>query len=364
MLLILVYSIPIILSYSFPFSSLTGATMALGDLSSKNEIQAMRTSGVSYRQILAPILLFSIALTAFSFVLNDIFLPLGTIKYKQLYKELLYENPGLDIEPYSIGRFNNLIFVNGKVDKHAIDDLVIIDTSSSDVRVIVSDYAELTSDENEQLIELNLYDVASLQPAGKSEKDFDFFSSESMNYLIKLTDISFNLSSVSPNEKSIRDLYADIQRKKAEIADRRLSLQYSIEQLSHQIALKYYTDAFAYDDADYKSDYLSLQKKLDTSISSKTLQYYLLEFYKKTALPFACLFLVFFAFPFSMLQLKNGKLVGFSIGIITSVVYWFLLFSGQTLGARTALPPFLVMWFPNLLLFSAGCVFLALRVRS
>jgi lipopolysaccharide export system permease protein len=363
MLLILVYSVPIILAYTFPFSSLTGATMALGDLSSRNEILAMRTSGISYRQILAPVLLFSIVLTGLSFVLNDVFLPLGTIKYKQLYRELLYENPGLDLEPYAISRFNELIFITGDTDGNQINDLLIIDTSDADTQVLISDYGELNASEQGQQLELNLYNMEGIEITGSALDDYVFFSSKSMQYFLKIQDISFNLLSVAPNEKSLRDLYADIEEKRRDMKKENLQLLDQIEQQRHSLVSDYYADSFSYQDRNLEQSLSTLEQNRETTVFSRTLQYYLLEFYKKTALPFACLFLVFFAFPFSLIHMKNGRLVGFSLGMVTSVLYWFMLFAGQTVGARSGMPPFLLMWAPNLLLFGFGLIFLLARIR-
>ncbi len=364
MLKILLYSIPIILSYTFPFSSMTGATMSLGNLSSRNEIMAMRTGGISYSRILAPILLFSILLTGVSFVLNDVFLPLGTIKYKALYKELLYENPGLDLESYSISRFNDLIFVNGKVDENTVDDLLVIDTSNSQIQVISADSARLTSDNLDQMISLDLSGVQSIGPKSSSSEDFDYYQADSMEYYLAMDTISFNLLSVAPNEKSLRDLFGDIRDKQDDIAAKQLSIEENIEEIEYRIASDYLQDAARRVPVSYADEFENRSSMLETSVFSKTLQYYLLEFYKKTALPFACLFLVIYAFPFSMIQMKNGRLVGFSVGIITSVAYWFLLFAGQTLGTRVEVDAFLIMWAPNIVLFCIGLLLIMIRRRA
>lgn len=363
MLLILLYSIPIILAYTFPFSSLTGATMSLGDLASRNEILAMRTSGVSYRQIMAPVLLLSIVLTGFSFVLNDVFLPLGTIKYKQLYRELLYENPGLDLEPYAISRFNDLIFVTGRTEGSRVDDLLVLDTSSSHMQVLISDYGELNASDDSSQLSLSLYDMTGIEVSGSGSDDYTYFTSDTMEYALKMQDISFNLLSVAPNEKSLRDLWSDIREKRADIAVSNEQLLETIEQQRFSLFHEYYADSFGFSDERVEQTKQLLDENRETTVFSRTLQYYLLEFYKKTALPFACFFLVFFAFPFSLIHMKNGRLVGFSIGIITSVIYWFMLFGGQTLGARTGYSPFVLMWLPNLLLFGFGIIFLMLRIR-
>ncbi len=364
MFLILLYSIPIILSYSIPFASMTGATMALGDLSSRNEIQAMRTSGISYRSIITPIVIFSMVLTGMSFVLNDVFLPLGTIRYKALYRELLYENPGLDLESYSVARFNDLIFVNGQVNDNSIENLLIIDTGQKEVDMISSKVASLSSDDDQQLISLSLSSVQSLSPKGSGALDYDYAVAERMDYFLQLKDISFNLMSVAPNEKSLRDLNTDLRLKRQEVREQQETLDTSIEELGYSIISNYRLDAYDLARRDYRSSYQQLLDRRETSLFSKTLQYYLLEFYKKTALPFACFFLVFFAMPFSLIPMKNGRLVGFTVGIITSVAYWFMLFAGQTLGTRITLHPFLIMWAPNLLLFSFGIIFLSRRMRT
>ncbi len=338
--------------------------MALGNLSSKNEILAMRTSGVSYNQILAPILVFSIILSGASFVLNDIFLPLGTIQYKALYKELLYENPGLDLDSYTVARFNDLIFVNGKVEENVVDDLLVIDTSNNQIKIISAKEAHLTTENLDQKISLDLTGVQSITPNSSRFDDYDFYTSEEMKYFLEMESISFNLLSVAPNEKSMRDLYSDIEDKRDDIAAREASLAVNLEELNYRIASEYLKDAYHENKVSYEAEIKQRKKILETSVFSKTLKYYLLEFYKKTALPFACLFLVIFAFPFSMMQMKNGRLVGFSVGIITSVVYWFLLFAGQTMGTRIGLDAFIIMWAPNFILFSIGITIMLIRRRA
>ncbi len=338
--------------------------MALGNLSSKNEILAMRTSGISYNQILVPILAFSILLSGASFVLNDIFLPLGTIQYKALYKELLYENPGLDLDSYTVARFDELIFVNGKVDENVVENLLVIDTSSNQINIIAAEQARLTTDNLDQKISLELTGVQSITPQSDRYDDYDYYTSDDMQYFLEMETISFNLLSVAPNEKSMRDLYSDIEDKRDDIRKREATLSVNLEKLDHKITYEYFKDAYHENSMTYESEFKQRNNIVETSVFSKTLKYYLLEFYKKTALPFACMFLVIYAFPFSMMKMKNGRLVGFSVGIITSVVYWFLLFAGQTMGTRIDVDAFLIMWAPNIILFCAGIFFLLIRRRA
>ena len=99
---LLFYSLPVIISFSFPFGSLVGALMAVGRLSSDNEVLAFQACGIPYGRLLYPLAILGILFSAGSFIINDIFLPLGTIKFSQLYREILYSNPELELSPYSI----------------------------------------------------------------------------------------------------------------------------------------------------------------------------------------------------------------------------------------------------------------------
>ncbi|MEJ2366655.1 MAG: LptF/LptG family permease, partial [Deltaproteobacteria bacterium] len=87
--LLILYSLPAIVAISFPFASLVGSLMAVGRLSSDNEMLAFQASGVPNRRVFAPILILSVAFSLFSFIMNDYFLPLGNIRLGQVVLVLL-----------------------------------------------------------------------------------------------------------------------------------------------------------------------------------------------------------------------------------------------------------------------------------
>jgi lipopolysaccharide export system permease protein len=73
---------------------------------------------------------------------------------------------------------------------------------------------------------------------------------------------------------------------------------------------------------------------------------------------------VFFAFPVGLFTRRSGRAVGFGIGLFVTIVYWGLLFAGQTFGIRLSFSPFLAMWLPNFVILGAGTLFFALRARQ
>jgi Predicted permeases len=63
-----IYSMPEIINYTFPMSVLLAALMAFGKLSGSSEIIAMKSGGVSYYRIVAPVLVVGFVVSMFSVI--------------------------------------------------------------------------------------------------------------------------------------------------------------------------------------------------------------------------------------------------------------------------------------------------------
>ena len=136
---LILYSMPAIVALSFPFGTLVGTLMAVGRFSSDNEIIAFRASGVPYRRLFAPLLILGVSFSLVSFVMNDYFLPLGTINFGRLYRELIFYNPELELEPFTVKNYQDATIVTGEVSGRQINDLVILDTTDQGERRIMLD---------------------------------------------------------------------------------------------------------------------------------------------------------------------------------------------------------------------------------
>jgi lipopolysaccharide export system permease protein len=96
----------------------------------------------------------------------------------------------------------------------------------------------------------------------------------------------------------------------------------------------------------------------------RTLQLYWIEFHKKLAIPIGCLAFMFFAFPAGLIPKRSGRMVGFGLGLLIALLYWALLFAGQTLGLRFQFSPLLSMWIPNLAVLLLGLsIYIIRRIR-
>lgn len=366
---LLFYSLPSILAFSFPFGALVGALMAIGRLSSDNEILAFQALGIPYSRMLVPIAILGIFFSASSFLINDIFLPLGTIKFSELYREILYSNPELELSPYSVKRYQNSIIITGEINENDISDLVIIDeTAEEDPRVIFAKNAKLNNmEEQNGVISLELTDIFLETFNSRKKNDYDYLSSESMIYNILLKDISFSMASAGPREMSSRDVKARIVEKKRDVNNNIARNLLSAERAGFNMQNYYYALSYQNkEERDYtniNTNYLEYEKRINKDYSNRSLQLYLVEYYKKFSLPFSCFFFVMFAFPVGLFTKRSGRSFGFGIGLLVSVVYWAMLFAGQTFGMQNNAPAWFVMWIPDVVIAIAAIISSIVKFR-
>ncbi|MDD2296775.1 MAG: LptF/LptG family permease, partial [Sphaerochaetaceae bacterium] len=142
-------SVPQILLYTIPFSTLSAASMVIGDLSARNEILALRTVGISLRRMFEIIAFMALLLALLTFFVADVMLPWSHQRFKVLYAELLRDLPTMEIESYAVNQIGDIILVTGEVKGTVIKTLVLIDTAEN--QVITASEGEVT------LIDLNSF---------------------------------------------------------------------------------------------------------------------------------------------------------------------------------------------------------------
>lgn len=374
--LLIIYSLPAIIMFTFPFSSLVGGLMAMGRLSADNELMAMRASGIPYRRLFLPLLLVGLLLSLVAFSMGDYFLPRGTVRFGQLYRQILYANPEVELEANSVNRYRDTVIVTGDTKEGTIHDLVIFDRSDEGgSRVILAQQARLAErGETPGVITLGLEEVFGHTVPTKRRGRFDYFSSRNMQYNILLRDISFSVDNLSPREMSSADVYRGIAERRKNLAERKRENRRDLYRRQGSLRSLYYDASFGGSrstvqttgDFTSRADHLLDQIRYlqEREFHSSSLQVYRLEFHKKIAIPFGCIAFVVFAFPFGSFTGRTGRSGGFGIGLLVSVIYWAMLFAGQTLGLRYEVSPALAIWAPNIVLTALGLVGYRLRFRQ
>ncbi|MBR0475859.1 MAG: LptF/LptG family permease, partial [Treponema sp.] len=135
---LIIYCLPGVIAQSSPFATLVGFLMCLGRMVTDNEILILRASGQRYAVILKPVIIIGLLISVFSFVMNDYFLPLGTLNYNKMRRKIVASNPAVELESNSIKKMTNSVFVIGDVEGTSVSDLVLFDMDSNTQRVIIS----------------------------------------------------------------------------------------------------------------------------------------------------------------------------------------------------------------------------------
>lgn len=315
---LITYCLPAIIAQSAPFATLVGFLMCLGRLVTDNEVLIFRASGQKYSLILKSVLAMGMVISIFSFVMNDYFLPLGTINYNRMRRQIITSNPAIELESMSIKRMNDSIFVIGNVNGTKVSDLVFFDVGNDgDARVIVAKDSVIRKSTSEGiLMRLDMENPMVMMMKDIQKGSYDTLSSENLSLSIFEDSIISSSGGVSPREMTSWDLSKKIESLKG-----------------------------------------------DASVAPKIMNTYKLEFNKKFSIPFGSIFFAMLAFPLSLVfGRKDGQTLGLIFGIILSVLYWAATIIGQMFGIKGGYNGFWMMWTPNLVLGLLG-VILYMRLR-
>lgn len=317
---LITYTLPSVIAQSAPFATLVGFLMCLGRMMSDNEILIIRASGQSYAVIMIPVLVLGAAISVFSFFVNDYLLPIGTINYNKLYRQIIASNPGIEIEPNMVKRLNDATIVIGDVQDGIVSDMIFFDRGNDgSQRIIVAGASKLLSAKKEGvLMQMNMTDAVVAFLDTRNRRNFDILDSSSTTLNIFDSSVFGSHYSTSPREMTSFDLGRTIRNMRA------------------------------------KKTY-----------SRSMLNRYVMEYNKKFSMPFGSIFFAFLALPLAFLFGKhNGQTIGLIIGIIICMLYWTMMVLGQIFASRNGMNGFVMMWLPNGVIGGAGLLFyIALKRR-
>jgi lipopolysaccharide export system permease protein len=365
--LLVIYSLPSIIAIAMPFAALLGTLMTLGRLSSDNEILVVFTSGLSYKNIFTPVFLVGFFISVVSFGVNDVLLPMGTIRFVRLYRNILLSTPALEIEANSVTHFRDTVLITGNVSKNKIDDMLILDkTSEGERRVIMAKSAEFAEDD-EMGINLDLTDAFIHSSKENERSDYDYAFSDTLSYRIQENDIMQDFNMISAREMSSKDVYLWIKKRELTVDSHysELNKQTLETAITLENTLKNGPEGRGWNQRETQLNVLKRRElEADTIRNDRQLSVFRLEFFKKFSMPAGALSLIFLALPIGLTTKKSGQVIGFIFGMFISVAYWALLLIGQNMGIKLGYSPFWTMWLPNILSITIGLILCVRRVRK
>ncbi|MBP2646313.1 MAG: permease YjgP/YjgQ family protein, partial [Firmicutes bacterium] len=101
-----IYSLPAIVVLTFPMSMLLASLLSFGRLSGSSEITAMKSGGLSFFRLAAPVMIVAFCVSIFATIFNETVVPASTAAYNHLVK---YEIQG-NAKPQAQEHIVNKVF--------------------------------------------------------------------------------------------------------------------------------------------------------------------------------------------------------------------------------------------------------------
>lgn len=380
---VIVLNLAWIVVLAVPMSVLVATLMAFGELSSRNEITAMKASGLSIYRMMRPVLVASLLIAGALVFFNNRILPEANHRARVLATDIRRTKPTLtlvagmfsqDIQGYSIlvrKTFENSNDLEGITLYDHTDGSRSVTVTAERGRIsFTPDFRKLVMDlETGEIHELSIADMSVYR-----RLRFDRH-----RITMDVSGFDFERSAEGAFSRGDRELSAlqmmtmvDSLSREREKADLR-----AVTFAERDIALRLagVTDSAAtgiYNllPAGVVRSPVFRARQISSAVSNelffrgaidRQIDTYMVEIHKKYSIPAACVVFVLIGLPLGVMARRGGFGVAATLSLGFFVLYWACLIGGEKLADRGIVSPFWGMWLANILLGLLG-LYLTVRV--
>ena len=412
---IIAYNLAYMVVLAVPMSVLIATLMTFGKLAEANVYTVLKSSGVSLLQLIWPVLLVSLLVTAVMWRFNSEVLPAANFRASSLWKDIRKKRPGFELKEgvFYDGITNYSILVQEMpAESNELIDVTIYDYSKSkrEQIVIKAQHGTLEAKNDGLQVELFLYDGQIHRVIPPKTRDdrlrYEVLTFGEHRLVLDLSELSFERSDPKDGYRSDRTMPSALMIQyvdslKASIENHRTAVfktgtrwmadstftpptdQPTSIPIPSDTASVYPTKRVALSGMTKMEQERTYESAMNTLRANRTLventkrtiEYeseranrYWVEIHKKYSIAVACLIFALIGLPLG-LSMKRGGLgaVGATaLGIF--MFYWVTLVQGEKLADREKLIPWVGMWGANLVMLVMGIgliiyVLLDLRAR-
>lgn len=314
----ILYMLPRILTFTVPWAVMVAVMLVFGRMSADSEITAMRACGISILQIVSPLLLITVALTALCIYLQVEVGPPLLGKSRDMLQQAGLERPLAMFEPghplvLKSGGGQVVINVDNKIGEKQLQGILLCKAREKDnaiEQIITAESGEITADDATQLITIRLKNCMTSNMAGGSDPTagdaVDRVFSEELRFTFDYgKEANSGKVSVRAKYMKLSDLLGEIRRFK------RLNLP----TVNHEI---------------------ELNKRIAFALS-----------------PIAFLLL---GMPLAIRTGRRETSVGLFISVILAGVFFMSIIMCQNLDNFPRLYPQYLLWIPNIIFQTLGAI--------
>lgn len=300
---IFVYRLPATAVYIFPMATLLAALLSFARLSSQSEIVAFKAGGVSLYRIMAPVLVFGLAISLVTLLFYEVVVPKSNLaatnlmvqtqarKSPKIQKNVLIP----EIEQDQLKR----MYFAGRLHGDMMEDVVVQEFSNGKLsQIINAKEAKWDKDKNTWLFKDGI--IYLLSESGEYRHLIKF---KEQYMTIKYTPADFYMGERKPEEMNMFEL----------------------------------------------QKFIALKKKMGEDIIDLQIQYFL-----KGAVPFSCLVFALLGAPLGLSPQRSSSSIGLGLSVLIVFFYYFLTFVSMAIGELRIISPIASAWLPNILTGGVG----------
>jgi lipopolysaccharide export system permease protein len=382
-----------ILALSIPMSVLVATLMAFGRMSADREIDAMRAAGLHPIRMIAPVLLTGMLLAVGLFFFNNEVLPKANYRAASLREDISRKRPAIALQPRTMVQdFEGFRIWIDRVD-NGTDSLRGISIHQLDMggapTVITARAGTVALADSGRVWEFELRDGETHSQDRQDAKNYMRTIFRSLRVDVPNVDSRLNRTEKGfrgDREMTVKEMDAslkvtrDRERGIVEEGQERLmsDLRDEISLLASDSSsgpvpvvagsIPAFDARSAPQDELDKFLRLCFARERDAEITAAQLNgekheqaRYLVEIHKKFSIPVACVVFILVGVPLGVMARSGGIGTGVSYSLAFFIAYWACLIGGESQADRLRIPPWLAMWFPNMLLGTLG-LFLVTRM--
>ena len=313
--------IPYVAAYALPLGMLTGTLIALGRLSSQQEITAMKSAGVGLFQIASPVFLIAFIGMVAGVVVNLHYAPQSRSAYKQLMVSAVSENPiGFIEEKRFIKEFPGYVIYMGARDGALMKDFWIweLDQEKRVKLFLRAAEGELDYDQADNALVLTLRDGTAEQ---RNAEDPEALSTEPVRSLF---------FGELPIELPLDQIFGEKSKRRARIKEMTFAQLMQVRDRA-----------------------LAEEVQAGEGMSPQRLKVQM-HMQKGFAMAFSVFSLAIFGIPLAIQVGRKETYANLAIALVIAMTYYFLIIVVSWLEGKPALRPDVLIWLPNLIFQAIG----------
>ncbi|MEF8816211.1 MAG: LptF/LptG family permease [Salinibacter sp.] len=395
---LIAYNLAYMVVLAVPMSVLLAALMAFGELAESQYYTVIKSTGISFGQIVWPTLVVAALLMGGMLYFNNVMLPEANHRARQLWSDIRGKRPGFELQPgvFYEGLEDYSILVGDRpAGTNELIDVTIYDYTQGRDRqaVIKAERGVIESRGEGARLTLTLRNGEMHRPlpadANNRAERYERLAFDRHRIQFTLSNAVFRRSESDETSRSTRTM-------------RTPQLLETLDSLKAQRASKYQTlyervqarispsppDSAAADTSapppvatTHSSPYLALadvaddtrrsvvapaiqnarsaqsalqNTRRDTEWQGQRIRSYQVELYKKFSIALACFIFMFVGAPLGLALRRGGLATTGAVALGIFMFYWITLVQGEKLAERGFFPPWLGMWIANLLMSGAG----------